>query len=480
MNKKVTFIAPYDDLMAYGIRILSSSLRKEGFSTEIIFTPYILKQMDAHSITSLADAIKEMTYDSYFVGISFFSCHFNAVKALTEALRSRIKVPIMWGGKHISARPDDAAGYADIVSIGEAEIAIKNLLSAMKKNEDYSGLNGFWFLKNGNYKKNQLAPIIEDLDLLPYPDYSLEGHYLWDGTTMHKMTQELLSEHLKIEGTVVYQTLSSRGCPYSCTYCSTFKALYSDSGYLRFRTAENVVDELKEMKSRFPGMQAITFCDDNFFALKEDQLEKYAALYKKEIGLPLRCLAHAHDINKRKLEILVDAGMNEVQIGIQTGSERTRKLYKRGPSTDKVLNSVRLIHQFKGKLMPFYDFIIDNPFEEEEDLIETLHMIQKFPRPYRLNVFSLIFLPGTELQKKAQEKGLIFDMTRQFESRKKTYINFLFYLYCRPIPRWIMGILISKPMLKIMKHKVIVNFLYFMRDSIKRLLKGKDDAWAPE
>ncbi|MBM4055031.1 MAG: B12-binding domain-containing radical SAM protein [Planctomycetes bacterium] len=480
MNKKATFIAPYDDLMAYGIRILSSSLRKEGFSTEIIFTPHILKQTDAHSIASLTDTIKEMTYDSYFVGISFFSCHFNAVKTLTEALRNKIDIPIMWGGKHISARPEDAAGFADIVCIGEAEIAIKNLLNAMRKNEDYSNINGFWFLEDGNYKKNQLAPIVEDLDLLPYPDYSLEGHYLWDGKTMHKMTRELLCEHLKIVGTVVYQTLSSRGCPYSCTYCSTFKALYSDSGYLRFRTAENVIGELKEMKSRIPGMQAITFCDDNFFALKEDQLEKYAALYKKEIGLPLRCLAHAHDINKRKLEILVDAGMNEVQIGIQTGSEKTRKLYKRGPSCDKVLDSVRLINQFKGKLMPFYDFIIDNPFEEEEDLIETLHMIQKFPRPYRLNVFSLIFLPGTELQKRAQEKGLIIDMTRQFESRKKSYINFLFYLYCRPIPLWIMGILVSRPMLKIMKHKFIVDLLYFIRDSIKRLVKGKADAWAPE
>jgi len=480
VNKKATFIAPYDDLMAYGIRILSSSLRKEGFSTEIIFTPHILKQTDAHSIASLTDTIKEMTYDSYFVGISFFSCHFNAVKTLTEALRNKIDIPIMWGGKHISARPEDAAGFADIVCIGEAEIAIKNLLNAMRKNEDYSNINGFWFLEDGNYKKNQLAPIVEDLDLLPYPDYSLEGHYLWDGKTMHKMTRELLCEHLKIVGTVVYQTLSSRGCPYSCTYCSTFKALYSDSGYLRFRTAENVIGELKEMKSRIPGMQAITFCDDNFFALKEDQLEKYAALYKKEIGLPLRCLAHAHDINKRKLEILVDAGMNEVQIGIQTGSEKTRKLYKRGPSCDKVLDSVRLINQFKGKLMPFYDFIIDNPFEEEEDLIETLHMIQKFPRPYRLNVFSLIFLPGTELQKRAQEKGLIIDMTRQFESRKKSYINFLFYLYCRPIPLWIMGILVSRPMLKIMKHKFIVDLLYFIRDSIKRLVKGKADAWAPE
>lgn len=480
MNKKVTFIAPYDDLMAYGIRILSSSLRKEGFSTEIIFTPYILKQMDVHSITSLSYAIKEMTYDSYFVGISFFSCHFNAVKALTEAMRNKIKAPIMWGGKHISARPEDAAGFADIVCIGEAEIAIKNLLNAMAKNDNYYDLNGFWFFKDGNFKKNQLAPIIEDLDSLPYPDYSLEGHYLWDGKTMHKMTKELLQEHLKIAGTVVYQTLSSRGCPYSCTYCSTFKALYSDSGYLRFRTAENVIGELKEMKFRFPRMQAITFCDDNFFALKEDQLEKYAALYRNEIGLPFRCLAHAHDVNKKKLEILVDAGMNELQIGIQTGSEKTRKLYKRGPSTDKVLDAVGLIHQFNGRLMPFYDFIIDNPFEEEEDLIETLHMIQKFPRPYRLNVFSLIFLPGTELQKKAQEKGLIIDLTRQFESRKKSYINFLFYLYCRPIPRWIMGILVSKPMLKTMKHKYIVNLLYFMRDSIKRLLKGKADTWAIE
>jgi len=197
MEKKVTFIAPYLDLMAYGVRILSAYLKKEGYPTQIIFIPGILDQTDSESMALLADQIIERTVDSYFVGLSFFSCHLNAVKHLTKALRQKIQVPIVWGGKHISIKPEDAVGYADIVSIGEAELAVKDLLDAMRHHEDYTDIHGFWFIEDSKVKKNPIAPIIKDLDQLPHPDYSLETQYIWDGVSMKLMTAEHLYEYSK-------------------------------------------------------------------------------------------------------------------------------------------------------------------------------------------------------------------------------------------------------------------------------------------
>ena len=217
-------------------------------------------------------------------------------------------------------------------------------------------------------------------------------------------------------------------------------------------------------------MNCILLSDDNFFALSEKQLDNYAELYKKNIGLPFRCLAHAHDITERKLRTLVDAGMIELQVGIQTGSEKTRKLYKRGPSTDKILDSVRLINQFRTSLMPVYDFIIDNPFEDEKDLVETLQMIQRFPKPYHLNIFSMRFFPGTELYQMARARGLVVDEIKQFEFAHKTHINFIFFLY-NHMPRWIMFILISRPMLAILKTRPVVSFSYSLKSGLRNMIR---------
>ncbi len=470
MKRKVIFFAPYEDLMAYGVRILSAYLKKEGFLTEIIFDPGFLSRNDSRSMAFLADRIKEMATDSYFVGLSFFSCHLNAVKQLTQTLRQGLQVPIVWGGKHISIKPEDAVGYADIVAIGEAELAIRDLLHAMENNEKLTDIRGLWFIENTKIKKNPPASIIQDLDQLPVPDYSRETQYLWDGVSMNAMTVERFYAHSKINGRIVYQTLASRGCLYNCTYCSTFKHLYPKKSYLRIRSPEHVIGEIKAVLLDYPGIQAILLSDDNFFAMKNRQLDIFAELYKKNIGLPFRCLAHSHDINDRKLRTLIDAGMIELQVGIQTGSERTRKIYRRGPSTAKVMESVRLIHQYENFLKPVYDFIVDNPFEDDNDLVQTLQMIQHFPRPFHLNIFSLSLLPGTQLYRMAEEKGLVFDETKQFESTRKTYINFVFSLF-NHMPRWVMAILISRPMLAIMKNKAVVCMLYFLKTGIRKAVR---------
>ena len=95
---------------------------------------------------------------------------------------------------------------------------------------------------------------------------------------------------------------------------------------------------------------------------------------------------HPHHPYEKKISILVDAGLTSLRMGIQTGSERIKRMYKRNYSNQQVEESVRMIHEFKETIpVPQYDIILDNPWETENDLIGT--------KPLRYRVAAVGFFP---------------------------------------------------------------------------------------
>ncbi len=99
---------------------------------------------------------------------------------------------------------------------------------------------------------------------------------------------------------------------------------------------------------------------------------------------------------------------------IQSGSERTKGLYKRYHTNEQVEEAANQINEFKDKFIPAYDIILDNPREKEEDLIETLMLLSRLPTSYFLGVFSLFLYSETELYKLAQKYGLVPFYFRRF------------------------------------------------------------------
>ncbi|MCC6346897.1 MAG: B12-binding domain-containing radical SAM protein [Nitrospirales bacterium] len=480
LNKpEITFISPYEDITAYSVRLLSAVLREQGYPTRIIFAPSILEEggADRESLEKLAGEIQQVAAGSSLIGFSFFSCHLPFVAALSREVKRRMSTPLIWGGKHITAQPDDAAGCADLVCIGEGEFSLPALLDAVGKGEDSSSLAGIWPVRKGAVMKGGIATIVQDLDSLPFPDFSMEGHYVWDNHTLVELTTPLMEEHIRRncrDKALYYQTMASRGCSYCCSYCYHFKDLYKEQHYVRKRSNEKVIEEVRSMLEKFPFFEEVCLSDDNFFSLGEEQLREFAVLYREKVGKPLRCLAHPHEISREKLALLTGAGLRELQVGVQTGSRKTLKLYRRGPSPERVLEAVAIVNEFKDLLMPYYDFIIDNPYEEREDVLDTLRLITRFPRPYRLNVFSLTFFPGTELHRKALQDGRIADSTKTWQFSGKSYVNFLFlHILTRSFPRWFTRLLLSKPVVALLDHKPVVSFLYSLKGLFRKTLHRK-------
>ena len=143
--------------------------------------------------------------------------------------------------------------------------------------------------------------------------------------------------------------------------------------------------------------------------------------------------ATASTLSKEKLVLLVDAGLIEIRMGIQTAGTITKKLYKRPHTNQQIENAVRMINEYKDKLRAKYDIILDNPWETDQDQIEALMFLSKLPVPYWLTLFSLNFFPGTDIYRKAKKEGFIKDdmndiYRKRMHGCKKTYLNSLFFL----------------------------------------------------
>lgn len=491
----ITFISLYEEITAYPIRILSAYVRDKGFKSRIIFMPdyeFGSRQDLSCKVSAYKERIInqliELCSDSSLIGLSFFTCGYYNATYLTECLKNKLNIPIIWGGKHSSAKPEQCLSYADMVCIGEGEDALVELLQKMKNKEDYHNTQNIWFRHNGGIIKNPLRPLIQNLDSIPFQDYSFEEHYIWE-KEIGKITQLTLGLFRKyapreyMTDLTIYETPLSRGCHYNCTYCYSFRKIYQGQKYLRFRSIENIIQELELIKEKLDCIQMVCFIDDNLVGQPIEQIERFCRIYKEKIQLPITFSGHPYDINEEKLSCFIDAGLQRIHMGIQTGSKRTQRMYKRLVTDETVLNAVRSINKFKKSLFPSYDIIIDNPYEDNEDILHTLKLLMKIPRPRQIEPFSLTFYPGTELYEKAKQDGTLSDEEElklygkdylSFCYRKKKYLNFIFPLLNRGVPNFLINILINKYMVWLFDSPLFNEFLFKIGTLLRRLRRRKN------
>lgn len=471
---KIALISPYPDVTAYGLRTISAYLKLNGFQTRVIFVPDpfgdgLVAGLERYS-ADVRDQVAGLCKDVDLVGITLMTNFFEGAVQLTRTLKQTSSVPVIWGGVHPTIRPLESLGHADIVCIGDGEENMLELASRIRDGKDYMDVAGLWLrAKDGSIIRNSVAPLEKDLDKYPMPDYSLEDHHVLIDGRMVPMTEELLKRLLE-RGTVSeylhkigYQTMTGRGCPHKCTYCinDVIKNIYGGQGYLRWRSNEHVMKEFLWVKEHMPWVGYMWISDDAFFARKTSDIEDFCREYKKLINLPFSCLASPLTVTEEKMAILVDAGMIYMQMGIQTGSARIQDLYNRkNMNNERVLRAVRIINKYKDRMFaPSYDFILDVPYENDEDRIASLRLIAEMPKPYKLQPFSLVLYPETELYKRAKSDGFISNELKDiygksFSMNQPTYLNLLMMLAKHgKFPGPLLKLLVSHPLVDVLNSR---------------------------
>lgn len=499
---KITLVTPCPpDLSAFGVRSLSAYLRANGVDTRVIFLPGGLGRLQEggsftyHYPDRAIEDLIELCRDCSLVGLSFMSNYLDISVQLTEAVKSRLGLPVIWGGIHASSKPVQCLDFADIVCVGEGEETLLELARAMQSGRSYIDIQGLVFKHDGQVVENPIRPLVRELDTLPDFDFSNENHYIYsrEQGRVVELTDEFFSEALPLlpyfGGRLIkaYRTMTDRGCPHRCTYCnvSYIKALYEGCGvqYFRHRSIERVIEEIVQIKKRFPQIEAVQFFDDTFFARTPGDLVKFAALYKQRVGLPFYCQASPTTLTEDKLKGLIAAGLVYVEMGIQTGSERIRNLYHRQETNEKILQGTRLLHKYgKSLLRPDYHIILDNPWELPEDTMQTVRLLADVPKPFGLCISSLIFFPGTKLYEKAVAEGIVKDETSDIYRRpfyippKKTYPNFLIYLLTfQRFPAWLLHLMMRDAVVRFFMRtnpSFLYKFAYMVGEGVRLASKG--------
>lgn len=448
MAPRVALISLYDHY-AFGIRSLHSVLKKNKIDASCIFYKYFKLKMGPSSekeLDILIGLLKDLSVD--IVGVSVSSTFFNEAARLTDRLKDDLDIAVFWEGFHPTIMPGDCIKFADFVFIGEAEETLLHLIN--NRDEIYAlHIPGVWARRGKEIIKESTPQRIENLNSLPMPDfddankYYIEEDELFCADPLYNPRN--FSELYKCR----YHILSSRGCPFNCSYCynPALKNLHDkcDKSYIRKRGVGSVIRELGYAKERL-GAKCIIFTDSCFPA-NIQWVSDFCKLYKDKIRLPFYCEMHPEIINEEVISMLCDAGLNDTCIGIQSGSERIRHRYFNRPVPDELfLNKTKLLKKYNIDI--HYEIITDNPYEQENDKHETLKLLLKLPRPLKLNVFSLNFFPGAEITRRALADGLISEKDvegrsnrgmRQFllkkpQDAKDLFWNYIYFLaadyYC--------------------------------------------------
>ncbi len=281
-----------------------------------------------------------------------------------------------------------------MICIGEGEEALLELCERIRKGQDYYDINNLWIKKGNEIIKNPVRPLLQELDKLPFLDKDI-----YDIRNIADGTMGLLS------------TIATRGCPFQCSYCCNhqYQRIYKGKGtYVRFRSPENVIEELEINKKKYPYLRYVELLDDTFL-IKEEWVKEFCEKYKKRIAMPFRANVHVNFINENVLTFLKNAGCERLALGIESGNERIRQdVLNRHMTNDKILEAFRLCKKYEIEVISYN--MVGIPFETLENTLETIKLNAKI-NPKSVHVSMCQPYPYTQLFDICKENNFIQDKT---------------------------------------------------------------------
>jgi len=384
---KICFICRRDESLA--IEYLSSFLKKAGFETTLVFDPGLFCGCRDYNLLlrrlfecpeGIADEALMTNADLYCFSVLshdyYWAC---SVAKLIKAKNNNAQ--IIFGGIYPSSAPEKVIRnhFIDYVCVGEGEEALLELVCALQEGKDTSRIGNIVAKNNGEVIFNPLRRLIGDLDALPFPDKD---------AFFHKCKHS--------EGKYFYVIMTSRGCPYNCSYCygSHMKEMYEDKGiFCRRRSVDNVIDELKWALDNY-APRLINFYDD-VFVTDKTWLESFSRRYKQEIGLPSFCFVHPQPVDEEIISYLIDMNCYAVDMGIQTLNDRNKKaLLGRVETNQKVSEGINQLK--KTKIFLFVDVIVGLPYQGEEELLALARFLNEH-KVDAIHLFWLSLYPKTKM-----------------------------------------------------------------------------------
>jgi len=355
----------------HGLASLSAVLKKNGIQSVSLI--HFTKEPDLKKWEAY---IRKQNPD--IIGIYSTTEQFYFIKKLVDNVPQGIFT--ICGGPHPTSYPMciEDVPRLDAVCIGEGEYPLLELVNDLKAGRDFSKIKNLWVRIGENIIKNETRPFIADLDELPFEDRELFNH----------------QKSIDLYGFAQVRVLTTRGCPYQCTYCANRSIGKSQPGdYVRFRSAEHIIEELKYLNERYRFKEI--FFDDDIFMMNKTIRMKFCERYTREIGKPFVFCSRVGTCNEKMLKELKKAGGRRVDLGLESGNEELRqKILKRNMTDHQILKTARTAKRIGLQVKTLN--MVGLPDETLEKHLDTINLNIKI-KPDVVSIFVFYPYPGTEL-----------------------------------------------------------------------------------
>ncbi|MFA5083868.1 MAG: radical SAM protein [Candidatus Paceibacterota bacterium] len=379
------------------IGLLAAFVRKHGYTVKII-------DADAENFSPDETVEKIIEYDPILTSISVGNLNSGDVvkvgaaeKILTTLKKKAPQIKTILEGPYPSTFPEHALKHesVDFVCQGETFYPILGLLETLKsspQNKNYK-VNGICYLKNGAVISNLRAPLIENLDELPFT--------AWDLLPMDKYRDYHWHCLGNIDDRQHYAALyTSFGCPFNCKFCSV-NAVYGKSNY-RTRSPENIIKEIDFLVKNYKIKNLRIL--DNTFTVGHDRVMKICDLIiKNNYKLNMWCYARVETVDEPLLEKMKEAGMNWVAYGIESGSKGIREDVSRKMNLDMMKRAIEITKKIGINIVG--NFIFGLPGDSLKTMRESLDLAKEFNFEWA-NFYVAMAYPGSELYDYALKNGI--------------------------------------------------------------------------
>jgi len=350
-----------------GVGYLISVLRQAGHT--VLFEDLYLRY---EPIFESPDYLLRNKIDA--VGISTSSiCYAQALEIMQALQRYRergIWSGQIWvGGPHTSFGTPSIPEYVDHIVIGEGERATLDLADGKKM------------------ERVIRAPLIEDLDTLPQLPWAdfITRPYDWT-----------------LEGTAspVYTFNTSRGCPFSCTFCSV-RGIWGKT--YRFMSAERVLDDV-EMMIKYYGLRSAYFREDHFTLNQKRTIAFCEGVLERNLSIEWSCETRADSIDDpHVIELMARSGCRRIYVGVESGSPKMLKVFRKGETVEQFEKVIALARRHGIKT--YASIVVGAPGETSED-VKLTHDFLARTKPDFVGFNVYVGLPGSIISETIERYGL--------------------------------------------------------------------------
>lgn len=371
---KIVLVSPWwkneNSYPPLGLAYIGAVLEKDGHEVKIVdmtLDTNILEEDKADDIISFSPDI---------IGISCMSHNYaNAIK-IASYIKKKANIPIVFGGPHPTIMYKDILknGFVDFIIMGEGEETFKKLCQNLETNT-FENIDGLCHAHNEVCIINPKNDFINNLDEIPFPARHL----------LRMKDYKLFDDYGNRMATII----SSRGCPYRCTYC--YKGLFGVT--YRERSPQNIIEEIKQCKEEF-GYNSFYFIDDLFTMSPKRIYGLTKAIKEENLDIRWQCLARVNNSTLEMFNQMKDSGCYKVHFGIESGNQNILNRVKKGITIGQVRNAVKNCKKARIRTKGY--FMLGLPGDTMETMQDTLDFATELKLDDAMFSIATPF-PGTEL-----------------------------------------------------------------------------------